>query len=133
MKQISLLVMPALLASLLTVTVPAPAPAAAGEQPPAAGAPVLRKKPAASQHAGPGCAWIGRRAVMSIVREDMVAANDLMTLYRGFSCEPDRPRRALDCVVKTPLADEAARVSARIDACWTDPETPTTGIDGAAR
>lgn len=122
--------MPALLAFMLTAAVPAAA--AAGEQP-AAGAPVLRKKPPGSPHAGPGCAWIGRRAVMSIVREDMVAANDLMTLYRGFSCEPDRPRRALDCVVQTPLADEAELVSARIDACWTDPRTPAAGIGGAAK
>lgn len=104
----------------------ASAPAAAPAAAPAPTEPLLRKKPANPPEPGTGCGWIGRHAVLAIVREDVVASNDYMTLYERFGCEKGQVRNALDCTLSEPLSDQADQVLARVEACWPGIAGPTT-------
>jgi len=88
----------------------------------AATAPVLRKKPVPepSQHDA-GCTWIGHKVLMSMLREDIVAANEMTTLYERFGCPKVHLRQAFDCTVTGTVPEKPDLVTARIAACWTDP------------
>lgn len=92
--------------------------------------PVLRKKPTPElvEHS-PGCSWIGRQALLSIVREDIVAASELIALFERFECAKPHLRLAFDCVVKRSLPEKADQVTARIKACWLDPMSPPLETD----
>ena len=97
-------------------------PADAAEKATAADAPVLRKKPtSAPGESGAGCTWLARRVLLSIVREDIVASNDLVDLFNSFSCDAEHLRRSFDCVASQPISKEAEKVDARIEACWANP------------
>jgi hypothetical protein len=77
--------------------------------------------PAAATPA-PGCAYLGRRVVQSLLRDDAVTAGDFERVYRTFSCPGEHLRTAFDCTVAAPLPANANEVSARVDACWADPK-----------
>lgn len=97
-------------------------PASAAEKAAAADAPVLRKKPTgAPGESGAGCTWLARRVLLSIVREDIVASNDWVDLFKGFSCDTEHLQRSFDCVASQPISKEAEKVDARIEACWANP------------
>ncbi len=85
-------------------------------------APVLAQTTQAAKKADkgptPGCAWIGSRAVHSMVRDDVVAANDYVTLYEKFGCPSKQLRAAFDCTVETALPDQADEIGKRIVGCW---------------
>lgn len=92
--------------------------------------PVLRKKPGPEiVERTPGCSWIGRQALMAIVREDIVAASDLIALYERFECAKPHLRLAFDCVVTRRLPEQADKVTARINACWSDPTSVPVETD----
>lgn len=105
-----------------TAQAPAPAPTAAPA--PASTEPVLRKKPVSPPEPGTGCGWIGRHAVLAIVREDVVASNDYMTLFERFGCERAQVRSALDCTLAETLPEQAGELVSRVDTCWPGKSAP---------
>ncbi len=70
----------------------------------------------------PGCAYLGKRVVQSLLRDDAVTAGDFERVYRTFSCSGEHLRTAFDCTVAAALPANANEVSARVDACWADPK-----------
>lgn len=66
----------------------------------------------------PACAWIGSRAVHSLVRDDVVAAGDYVTLYEKFGCPAKQLRTAFDCTVQTSLPEQVEEIGKRIASCW---------------
>jgi hypothetical protein len=67
------------------------------------------------------CAWIGKRLLNLLARDDAMAANDFMPFYLRFGCPETHIGRAFGCVVKSSdLGDNDVR-AARVDACWEDP------------
>jgi hypothetical protein len=70
----------------------------------------------------PGCAYLGKRVVQSLLRDDAVTAGDFERVYRTFSCSGEHLRGAFDCTVAAALPANANEVSARVDACWADPK-----------
>ncbi|MDA0998206.1 MAG: hypothetical protein O2944_08375 [Proteobacteria bacterium] len=79
----------------------------------------------------PGCAWLGSRAVHSLVRDDVVAARDFVNLYDKFGCPSKQLRAAFDCTVKSALPEQAEIIGKRIADCWSgapaaQPPKPST-------
>ena len=73
----------------------------------------------------PGCAWIGKRAIHSLLRDDAVTAQDYDRLYQTFACSPEHLRAAFDCTVAIGALPTAAEAQTRVDSCWTDPKFDT--------
>lgn len=85
---------------------------------------------------GPGCAWVAKRAMLALLRDDIVAANDYQEMYRSFVCSAVRLADAFGCVVAGGAPESAAEVREKIDVCWEDPRDVTgkaaTGTPKAA-
>jgi len=98
----------------------------------------------------PGCKWIGTRVVQSLVRDDIIAANEYNDMYKTMACPAKDLILAFSCTVKeinnpegqdekqspsiaatngdtSPPLDEMPRIDKAkatqhvIDACWDDP------------
>lgn len=92
------------------------------------------------------CAWLGKRILLLLARDDVVAAGDFSRFYVGFGCPEDHLGKAFGCLVafEAPLVDlrkaldgqaspearkaaenavtEAKKtMSQRADQCWADP------------
>jgi hypothetical protein len=70
----------------------------------------------------PGCGYLGKRVVQSLLRDDAVTGGDFERLYRTFSCSSEHLHSAFDCTVVAPLPANANDVTARVEACWADPK-----------
>lgn len=73
----------------------------------------------------PGCAWIGKRTIHSLLRDDAVTAQEYDRLYQTFACSPQHLRAAFDCTVAIGALPTAAEAQTRVDSCWTDPKFDT--------
>jgi len=98
----------------------------------------------------PGCKWIGTRVVLSLVRDDIIAANEYNDMYRTMACPAKDLILAFSCTVKEisnpdgqdgkqspsiapanedtskpldemPRIDKAKASQHVIDACWDEP------------
>ena len=107
----------------------APAPATGEPAAPVAAEPPAKPEPPA------GCAWIGKRVIQSLLRDDAVTAQDFDRLYRTFDCSGEHLRVAFDCTVADGAPQTANEAQMRLDGCWSDPkfdfksqktQTPTT-------
>ena len=76
----------------------------------------------------PGCGWIGKRVIHSLLRDDAVTAQDFDRLYHTFSCSPDHLRAAFDCTVAVGALPTAAEAQTKNFLCLS-----RGGGDGAAR
>ncbi|MBF0248513.1 MAG: hypothetical protein HQL36_10655 [Alphaproteobacteria bacterium] len=47
----------------------------------------------------PGCAWIGKRTIQTLLRDDIVAANDYTTMYKTMDCPAKALAEAFSCAV----------------------------------
>jgi hypothetical protein len=68
------------------------------------------------------CAWIGKRIVSLLVRDDAMAAGDFVPFYLRFHCPDDRIGKAFGCIVRTGEATPNEVLAERIDQCWTNPD-----------
>ena len=94
-------------------------------------APVLRKKPVPEpSQFDNGCRWVGQKSLTSILREDIVAANELIALYERFDCPKPHLRLAFDCAVTGIVPEKPELMTARIKACWLDPVTASASASG---
>jgi hypothetical protein len=84
--------------------------------PPPAAAAAEREEPA------PGCGWIGKRVIQSLLRDDAVTAQDFDRLYRTFNCPGEYLRLAFDCTVVNGAPQTAQDTLIRVDGCWNDPK-----------
>jgi hypothetical protein len=62
------------------------------------------------------CAWIGKRIVSLLVRDDAMAAGDFLPFYLRFHCPEDRIGKSFGCVVRNGEATPE-----RVELCWADP------------
>jgi hypothetical protein len=111
--------------------------------------PALAAKSAESVARNNQCTWLGKRVMLLLAREDVVAAGEFSRFYVGFGCPETHLGNAFGCLIaaEIPAADfrkaldaqaspearkaaETAAVEAkkgtalRADQCWADPETP---------
>lgn len=146
--------------ALLVSAAAADAAEKSGAPAPAKKAPPAAATPGAVASAAPGkaaevaamskqCIWLGKRVMLLLAREDVVAAGEFSRFYVGFGCPEEHLGHAFGCLIaaEIPAADfrkvldaqaspearkaaetaavEAKKVTAqRADQCWADPETP---------
>ena len=127
---------------------PKPVPKAQPKRAPAAGEPAapVAAEPPAKPEPPAGCAWIGKRVIQSLLRDDAVTAQDFDRLYRTFDCSGEHLRVAFDCTVADGAPQTANEAQTRLDGCWNDPKfdfksqkvqspaasTPTTTTPGTS-
>ena len=75
--------------------------------------------------ANPECMWLGRRVVSLLWRDDLDTAFRHLDLYDRFGCPAGHIQVAFRCVVRQGNIDPKApdSLSARIHACWINPNT----------
>ena len=70
------------------------------------------------------CAWVGKRVVGLLVRDDVDTATDFTRFYAMFHCPDAHIGATLACVVSDPGASrEGAALSEHVDLCWANPST----------
>lgn len=83
---------------------------------------------ASAPNSTPGCGWIGKRVIHSLLRDDAVTAQDYDRIYQTFSCSLQHLRASFDCTVAVGALPTAAEAQTRVDSCWTDPKFDTKAM-----
>ncbi len=112
-----------LMSAAFAVPVQAAEPAKTTAAKAAAPAPIKRGDPASAE-----CAWIGKRIIQLLSRDDVVAAGEFRQFYEGFGCSESHLGAAFGCAVEgatSGAADACAARSECIDVCWTSPTAST--------
>ena len=74
--------------------------------------------------AQPECAWVGKRVVSLLVRDDVDTATDFTRFYDMFHCPQAHIAATLACVVSDPgAAREGAALTEHVELCWANPST----------
>jgi hypothetical protein len=68
----------------------------------------------------PECRWLGRRTILMILRDDMIAADGFTRLYTTLGCPLDYIGPAFACSVPASQPPAGQNLEARIEACWQD-------------
>jgi hypothetical protein len=85
---------------------------------------VLPLPPAEATSAQSECAWVGKRVVSLLVRDDVDTATDFTRFYAMFRCPEAHIGATLACVVSDPAAArEGTALTEHVDLCWANPST----------
>jgi hypothetical protein len=115
------------------IQTPQPAPPAQGAEPaPAPESPAAPGKRAPADPAADGrrdadrdeCAWVGKRIVNLLARDDAQAALDFASVYDRFGCPNGHLTEAFGCVVNRRTTLKIDGLGGRVDQCWSDPASP---------
>ncbi len=90
--------------------------------------PVPRRRPVAAAAPttvpAPGreeCAWVGKRIISLLVRDDAMTAGDFGPFYQRFLCPEDHLSQAFGCVVANLDTIESGALADQVDECWREP------------
>lgn len=66
------------------------------------------------------CAWMGKRVLSLLSRDDVDQANRFMSFYKQFGCKEGHIGPSFRCVISDNAADplNAEDMAARVDRCW---------------
>jgi hypothetical protein len=69
------------------------------------------------------CRWLGRRTILMLLRDDLIAAEGFTRMYATLGCPLDHIGPAFTCAApQDPLPQTPnPNLEARIDSCWQDP------------
>lgn len=68
------------------------------------------------------CAWVGKRIVSLLTRDDAMTAGDFMPFYLRFGCPEAHVGKSFGCVVRNGESAPNDVLADRIEKCWTDPD-----------
>ena len=100
---------------------------AAGQQPVQIAASKARTvKPSGASKAAE-CAWIGKRIIQLLSRDDVVTAGEFHQFYTAFGCSEAHLGAAFGCTVEgaTGGSDSCANRPECVSLCWTSPTAST--------
>jgi hypothetical protein len=83
----------------------------------------------------PECVWLGKRAVILILRDDLDTAFRHLDLYDRFGCPGGHIQATIRCVTRFGIPDAKATdtMNSRAHACWINPSAqPQTSTTTAA-
>ena len=92
-----------------------------GEAPSAPAEPQEAAAPPAVNPLDSACGWLGRRAVTVLLRDDLIAAEGFLDVYRRFDCPMPHLGLAFGCSVPAAGLESAEAMEDRVAACWIDP------------
>lgn len=67
------------------------------------------------------CAWVGKRIVSLLTRDDAMTAGDFLPFYLRFGCPEGHVGKSFGCVVRNGEAAPNDILAERIEKCWIDP------------
>lgn len=76
------------------------------------------------------CAWVGKRTIRVLMRDDLIAAEGFLKFYSAFGCPTRHLGQAFGCAVSAGAGGSAREVETRIEACWADPKTKAAAAPG---
>lgn len=68
------------------------------------------------------CAWVGKRIVSLLTRDDAMTAGDFMPFYLRFGCPEAHVGKSFGCVVRNGESAPNDVLADRIEKCWDDPD-----------
>jgi hypothetical protein len=68
------------------------------------------------------CAWLGKRVISLLVRDDAMGAGDFIPFYLRFGCPEEHVGKGFACVVRNGEATPNDVLGERIEKCWADPK-----------
>jgi hypothetical protein len=68
------------------------------------------------------CAWVGKRIVSLLTRDDAMTAGDFLPFYLRFGCPDGHVGKTFGCVVRNGEAAPNDVLADRIEKCWADPD-----------
>jgi hypothetical protein len=72
----------------------------------------------------PECRLLGRRAIIVLLRDDMIAAEGFIRLYTTFGCPMERLGLAFGCAIPAAPPTSGVNVDAVVDSCWRELKPP---------
>jgi hypothetical protein len=72
------------------------------------------------------CAWLGKRTVRVLIRDDLIAAEGFYRFYQAFDCSPEHLGRAFACAIPAAVVEDRQALQKHAAACWNDPEAELT-------
>lgn len=79
--------------------------------------------PAPRGEATAECKWLGKRTILTLLRDDLIAAEGLTRLYTGLGCPVGYLGQAFGCTVRAAQVEPKSNMEAPAEACWVDPKT----------
>lgn len=67
------------------------------------------------------CAWLGKRIISLLVRDDAMTATDFGPFYQRFNCSEERLSKAFGCVVANLETVENSVFADQVEECWREP------------
>lgn len=67
------------------------------------------------------CAWLGKRIISLLVRDDAMTATDFGPFYQRFNCSEERLSKAFGCLVANLHTVENNVFADQVDECWKEP------------
>lgn len=74
------------------------------------------------------CAWVGKRTIRVLMRDDLIAAEGFLKFYNAFGCPVRYLGQAFGCALAGTDGAPAKDVENRIEACW---KSPTAKLDAS--
>ncbi len=68
------------------------------------------------------CAWLGKRIISLLVRDDAMTATDFGPFYQRFNCSEERLSKAFGCLVANLDTVENSVFADQVEECWRDPQ-----------
>lgn len=86
----------------------------------------LRQIPRDSRASSAECAWVGKRTIQVLMRDDLIAADGFLKFYGAFGCSTKFLGEAFGCSLVETDGAPAREVEARIETCWKNPSAKAT-------
>lgn len=85
--------------------------------------PTPPSKPRAPDRAGSAeCAWLGHRAVSVLLRDDLIATEGFLRVYRRFDCPDQHLKAAFGCAVAAANRESRDEIERWVNVCWRNPD-----------
>lgn len=70
----------------------------------------------------PACAWLGHRAIMVLMRDDLIATEGFLRVYRRFDCPDDHLKVAFGCAIAAASREAREEIERWVNVCWRNPD-----------
>ena len=74
------------------------------------------------------CAWLGKRVILVLLRDDLIATKGFMEIYTNFGCPIQHIGRAFGCATPAANQAQASDVKVWVDDCWDNPDIKPLGM-----
>ncbi len=77
-------------------------------------------KAAARSETAAECRWLGKRAILVLLRDDIIAGEGFTRLYTSMGCPLEHLGQAFGCAVPAAPPTAAPVMEAQVESCWRD-------------